>query len=90
MSEKKYKRRPDVISADMDGEVVMMDIMSGKYYNLGTTGGAIWGLLETPKTIDELVDELTSKYDVDRETCAGQVGAFLESGVGKGLFSVET
>lgn len=89
MNEKKYIRRSDVISADMDGEVVMMDIMTGKYYNLGTTGGAIWGLLETPRSLNDLVNELTAKYDVDRKTCAAQVEAFLESGIQKGLFSVE-
>ena len=51
MSEKKYTRKPDIIAANMDGEVVMMDIMSGKYYNLGTTDGAIWNLLESPSPI---------------------------------------
>ena len=89
MREKKYMRRPDVISADMDGEVVMMDIVSGKYYNLGTTGGVIWGLLETPKTLSGIVEDLMAQYDVDRKTCESQVEAFLESGMKRGLFSVE-
>ncbi|MBR0377619.1 MAG: lasso peptide biosynthesis PqqD family chaperone [Lachnospiraceae bacterium] len=89
MNEKKYTRKPDIIAADMDGEVVMMDIVSGKYYNLGRTGGAIWNLLESPKTLDELVDILTAKYDVDRATCKAQVEAFLKTGLEHGLFSME-
>ena len=89
MSEKKYTRKADIITADMDGELVMMDIMSGKYYNLGTTGGASWNLLESPKTLDELVDALTSKYDVDRATCKAQVEQFLKTGLERGLFSME-
>ena len=89
MSEKKYTRKPDIIAANMDGEVVMMDIMSGKYYNLGTTGGAIWNLLESPKTLDELVDALTSKYDVDRATCKAQAEAFMKTGLEHGLFFME-
>ncbi len=89
MSDRKYRRRPDVISADMDGEVVMMDIMSGKYYNLGRTGGEIWSLLEEAKTLEELVDELTAKYDVDRSVCSEQVESFLKSGLDRGLFSLE-
>ena len=89
MSEKMYTRKPDIIAANMDGEVVMMDIMSGKYYNLGTTGGAIWNLLESPKTLDELVDALTAKYDVDRATCKAQVEQFLKTGLERGLFSME-
>ena len=89
MSEKKYTRKPDIIAANMDGEVVMMDIMSGKYYNLGTTGGAIWNLLESPKTLDELVNALTSKYDVDRATCKAQTEEFMKTGLEHGLFFME-
>ena len=43
----------------MDGETVMMDIETGKYYNLGKTGGSIWGILEKPHTVDGIVDEMT-------------------------------
>ena len=81
MSEKKYTRKADIITADMDGELVMMDITSGKYYNLGTTGGAIW--------MDELVDALTDKYDVDRATCKAQAEEFMKTGLEHGLFFME-
>ena len=64
MSDRKYRRRPDVISADMDGEVVMMDIMSGKYYNLGRTGGEIWSLLEEAKTLDALLVPYENAMDI--------------------------
>ena len=89
MSEKKYARKADIIAADMDGEVVMMDIVSGKYYNLGRTGGAIWNLLESPKTLDELVDALTAEYDVDRATCKAQAEEFMKTGLEHGLFFME-
>ena len=89
MSEKKYTIKADIITADMDGELVMMDIMSGKYYNLGKTGGTIWNLLESPKTLDELVDALIDKYDVDRATCKAQTEEFMKTGLEHGLFFME-
>ena len=44
-------RREGLMTADMNGSAVMMDIMTGKYYNLGEIGGRIWELLEEPMTL---------------------------------------
>ncbi len=80
-----YRRKQDLIAADMDGETVMMDIMTGKYYNLGRTGGAIWNLIAEPKTLSEIVDELTKKFDVERSVCEKQTKAFLLSCAERGI-----
>ena len=34
-------RRAGLMTTDMNGSVVMMDMKTGKYYNLGTVGGRI-------------------------------------------------
>jgi len=66
------------IASDMDGEKVIMSIKNGRYYNLGKLGGEIWDLLETPITINNLISNLISKYEVKRSECEEQVLAFLE------------
>ena len=48
-------RREGLMAADMNGSAVMMDIMTGKYYNLGQVGGRIWELLEEPMTVAALI-----------------------------------
>lgn len=67
------------IVSDMGNEKVMMSVGKGKYYNLGEVGGRIWELMATPITVSLLVDLLTAEYDIEREACQKQVGAFLES-----------
>ncbi|TRZ40746.1 lasso peptide biosynthesis PqqD family chaperone [Niallia circulans] len=62
----------------MNGEKVMLSISNGKYYNLGTTGGAIWELISTPITFDGIIVNLTEKYDVKKEECEKEVINFLE------------
>jgi hypothetical protein len=74
-----YCRKDGLIAADMDGETVMMDIMTGKYYNLGRSGGAIWEIIEKPCTRDEIVDALLKRFDVERSVCEEQTQAFLDS-----------
>ena len=70
-------RRMGLMTADMNGSAVMMDIMSGKYYNLGEVGGRIWELLEEPLTVAELVRKLTAEYDVSAEQCRADILPFL-------------
>ena len=66
MSNTVYYRKEGLITADMDGETVMMDIETGKYYNLGRTGGSIWVIIEKPHTFDAIIDEMIEIYDVER------------------------
>ena len=78
-------RRAGLMTADMNGSAVMMDIMTGKYYNLGTVGGRIWELLEEPMTIAALVQKLTDEYDVSAETCRTDILPFLDTLLERGL-----
>ena len=77
--------REGLMAADMNGSAVMMDIMTGKYYNLGEVGGRIWELLEDPMTVNALVEKLTAEYDISREQCRKDTLPFLEQLLTKGL-----
>lgn len=66
------------VSADMGGEVAMLNIETGNYYHLNETGTHIWELLETPQKGSELCDRLETKFDIDRETCEKEVLSHLQ------------
>ena len=78
-------RRMGLMTADMNGSAVMMDIMSGKYYNLGEVGGRIWELLEDPTDLGTLIGKLTAEYDVSADRCRGDTLPFLEKLISQGL-----
>ncbi|KAB2494506.1 lasso peptide biosynthesis PqqD family chaperone [Priestia endophytica] len=65
------------IASDMDQEKVMLNIENGKYYNLGNIGGAIWDEISEAISVEELVEKLLDKYDVQREQCENHVLSFL-------------
>ena len=71
-------RSSELVSSDIDGEVVMMSIENGKYYGLDKTGSRIWELLENQFSVSGLIDQLLLEFAVDRETCERDVVAFLE------------
>lgn len=80
-----YKRNEQLITATMNEEIVMMDVMSGKYYSLGVTGGVIWKILEKPAKLEGIVEKLLQEFAIDKETCTEQVSDFLEHALKKGI-----
>ena len=76
--------------SNMDGEKVMLNMEKGKYYNLGTTGGDIWDLLQEPISIQEIVTSLCAVYDVEEADCEEQVMQFLENLLKEGLIEVSS
>jgi hypothetical protein len=77
------------IVSDMDGEMVMLSIHNGKYYNLGEMGGEIWEQIKEPISLEELITELMAQYDVERDMCEEQVISFLNLLLEEGLINSE-
>lgn len=51
----RFARNPNLVAADMDGDMVMMSIEHGTYFGLTGIAPQIWAALEQPKTASELV-----------------------------------
>lgn len=82
-------RKSGIMTADMHDATVMMDIETGKYYNLGQVGGRIWELLASPMSVASLLDTLTKEYSVTLEQCEKDTMPFLASLVERGLLTAE-
>lgn len=78
-------RKMGIMTADMNGATVMLDIESGKYFNLGEIGGRIWEILEQPTSVKDLVSILVQEYDVTEEQCLEDIVPFLEKMLNRGL-----
>lgn len=68
----------EVVFAELEDLVVMLDTNSGMYYELDTIGSRIWNLMEPKTSVDRLLDVLMGEYDVAADTCRDDVLAFLE------------
>jgi len=82
------KRSSEPLQAGLDDEVVMMSVEKGCYYGLDPVGARIWELLESPKKVSEVVDELLKAYEVEQEVCERETIAFLESLIEEDLAEV--
>lgn len=76
------------VAADVDGEVVLMSIDQGKYFNLGEMGSHIWRLIEQPMAAATVCDRLQEEFEVDRPTCERDVLQFLEKLQARNMLAV--
>ena len=65
-------------------KAVMLSIENGKYYGLDGVGTDIWNLVVEPRSVAEICEKLLERYDVDAETCRGEVTSFLETLIADG------
>ena len=69
-------RHPETIATEIDGEVVLMSLVTGRTFGLDKRGSRIWALIEHPCSIEEVVAKLVLVYDTTRERCLDDVQAF--------------
>lgn len=72
-----YVRIKSALWTELDGQLMLMDIESGSYYQIEGIGGAIWQMLETPRSEAEIVEAIMADYRVDKEECVNDIRIFL-------------
>jgi hypothetical protein len=70
-------RSPSVLTAEVDGEIVMLSIERGHYFGLDDIGSDIWKRIDPPCSFSDLVDRLAADYVADRATIAADVRTLL-------------
>ena len=71
------KRNKEVFASEIDDEVVMMNVDTGKYYGMDTVGSRIWELIAEEIQVREVIAKLMEEYDVGEEQCEKDVLEFL-------------
>lgn len=69
---------PELVSAQVEGETALMSILNGAYYGMDPVGSRIWALIEQPRTVAAVVDQLLTEFSVARPTCEQHVLAFIQ------------
>jgi Coenzyme PQQ synthesis protein D (PqqD) len=76
------------MSADLDGEAVVLSIDNGKYYSMNEVGSRIWALVQRPIAVAALIDLLVGEFEVERTVCEQEVLEFLRDLHADGLVRI--
>jgi len=81
----KVQRNLNMVTSNLDGEIVMMSVEHGEYFGLDEIGTRIWEFLEKPVIVEELITSLTNEFEVERQECEHDTLEFLEELLSKEL-----
>ena len=84
------ERNSDLIHADIDNETMLMSLSNGEYYGMNSVGSVIWGLLENSISARQLVEKLSSEYEISEEQCEKDITPFLSTLQEKGIIVVKS
>ena len=70
---------PGVMFRDLDGEAVVLELESGRYYGLNETGTRMWLLLQEHGAVEPALRALLAEYDVEEERLREELMSFVET-----------
>ena len=73
-----YRVRDDVLTAELEGEAVVLNMDSRTYFQLNATAAAAWKLLEDGISRADLVGHLCTEFEVEPDEAAREVDRLLE------------
>jgi Coenzyme PQQ synthesis protein D (PqqD) len=67
------------VSCDLAAESVILDLKRGLYYGLNPVGSWIWGQIQEPKVVRDVMDAMLKEYEVDADLCRRDLIALLKA-----------
>ena len=80
---------PDVQATNMDGETVLLDLSTGRYYTLNRLGSLIWELCTGKHTIGDIHAVLCNRFDVVPDRALSDLVTLIDQLIKEGLLQQE-
>jgi len=72
-----FRRSPEFADFAVDRAAVILNAEQHAYFGVNRVGARIWGLLETPRTVTELIRILLGEFAIEESVCRRETEAFL-------------
>lgn len=82
------KKSSAQVSCVLHEEVAVLNLDRALYFGLQGVGAHIWNILEEPRSVSQICDDVVAHFDVAPEPCRADVSKFLDAMCEAGL--VET
>lgn len=78
----------DVVSRELEGEAIILNLESGTYFGLDSVGTRIWLLLQEDGSLRRTFEILRQEYDVEQERLKADILRLVEELRSNDLLSV--
>jgi hypothetical protein len=70
-------RNSQLFSETVGQNVIVFSVTAGAYFDLNRVGSEIWNMLTVPRSVCEILEELSQRYDSSEDTITRDVIDFL-------------
>lgn len=81
-------RDSELTLAVVEQRAVVLSLRAGAYFEFNGVGTEIWNMLAEPRSVGQIFDELSRRFDVDAKAIARDVPPFLQHLIKQGLLHV--
>ena len=81
----RFLRCDDMLEAEVNDEIVALDIARGQCFGMNEVASEIWRMLAQPRSVDEICEALCAGYEVDASTCRSEVRQLISELRNEGL-----
>ena len=85
MSGGSLRPSPDVVSQELEGEIVLVHLRTNRIYSLNRTGARVWELLGEGQGRAEMLAQLEREFEVAREELEREVDSLFTQLSAEGL-----
>jgi hypothetical protein len=78
-----------VLFRDLDGEAVLLETVTGRYYGLNEVGTRMWSLLQLHGEIEAVCRALLTEYDAPEARLRDDLLRFLDTLAASGLIRTD-
>ncbi len=78
-----------VVSQEIDGETVLLDMDGENYFGLNEVGTRVWQLLHEPCDLEKIFSVIVDEYDVERDELKKDLDDIIDQLLTAGLVTVQ-
>lgn len=82
------KRVTGAVQAEVDGELILLSPRDFGYFGAEGSGSEIWSIVDGERSVDAIVDELSSRFEAPEDQIRADVVDFVTALVVSGLAEV--
>lgn len=83
-----FSRATDQVSADLNGDMAILNLHTKTYFGLAGVGAFIWQQLEVPTEFASLTQGVVAEFEIEPAQCSADVAFFLEKLTSLGLLKI--
>lgn len=70
---------PDAVYRSLDEGGVVLDVVTGAYFELNSTGRVLWERLSAGDSLESLVEAMANEFGIDRATAQNDLAEFIQA-----------